>query len=285
VKKIVSFLLMTSLLIFTGCKKETLALDISTLDESTLQTKYLEKPSIGRPKSQDPIDNIFIALNNLKQASYYESESTGKVIAKKAIKLATQNISNRRQITPSATFSESISVSTFVKVAEQLYTTQDKTLKREASKISSSNNIKWKNETTSLTNEEYLNQYGYSSKDPTRYIINEETIISDIEIINNGIGRKYTYKFNLDPLIAPYYYKTSVKKLSDSSTEPKFESIEMIMTFDYKWRMSEIEVNEVYEVTISGLGKVTCHATLTEKFKNIDKYITINENSFFEKQL
>ena len=250
-----------------------------------MQTQYLEKPSHQRPKSQEPMDNIFIALNVLKNATYYESESTGEVAAKKGITLANQKVKNRRIITPHAAFNESISVSSFIKVAEQLYITKDAILKREASKVSSDTNIKWENTTTNLSNKEYLEQYGYSFKDPSRYIINEETIINDIEIVNNGLGRKYTYKFKLDPLIASYYYKTSVKELSNSSTDPNFKSIEITMTFDYKWRMSEIITNEVYEVTISPLGKVTCYASLTETFKNIERYVNIEESSFFEKQL
>ena len=285
-KKVLPFLLVISfLLTFTGCKKDSSEIDLSNLDEKTLQTQYLEKPAYQRPKSQDPMDNIFIALNVLKNASYYESESIGEVSAKKGITLATQKVKNRRIITPAAAFNESISVSSFIKVAEQLYITKDAILKREANKVSSDTNIKWKDTVDSLTNEEYLEQYGYSFKDPTRYIINEKTFINDIEIVNNGLGRKYTYKFKLEPLIASYYYKTSVKELSNSSTDPTFKSIEITMTFDYKWRMSEITTNEIYEVTISPLGKVTCYASLTETFKNIEKHTTINESSFFEKQL
>ena len=57
------------------------------------------------------------------------------------------------------------------------------------------------------------------------------------------------------------------------------------MTFDYKWRMTKIETNETYEITIPVLGNVICEASLIENFKNIDKVINYNEKSFFENQL
>lgn len=282
-KKYINFLLIISLLtVFSGCKKEHYQqIEISP---NLLQTKYLNHPDFSRPKNQKPIDNIFFVLNTLKEANYYESSSTGSVEAKKTITLTTQSIKNKRIITPNASFSESISTSTFVKVAEQIYMTNNTILKREAKEINS-NTAKWKDTTTSLTQEEYLKQYGYSFTDPTKFIINEETIISDIEILNNGIGRKYTYKFKLDPTIAPYYYKTTVKKLSNSTNEPKFSSIEMTMTFDYKWRIKEITTKEVYKINIPALGAITCHSTLTETFKNFEKHITIDESAFFNKQL
>lgn len=283
-KKTISVILLFSFLsILCGCscKKEK---DLLNIEESVLQTTYLDKPDIGRPKSQDPIDNIFISLNTLKKASYYESESTGTIEAKKSITLATQTLTNKRIITPTATFAESVSASTFIKIAEQLYITDTTVLKREASKVSD-NSVSWKNNTTTLTVDDYISQYGFSYSDPSRYIINKDTIISDIEIENNGIGRKYTYKFKLDPDIAPYYYSKSVKKLSNSSTNPKFKSIEMTLTFDYKWRITKIDVKEKYEITLSALGKITCHAHLIETFKNIDKHINIQEESFFKSKL
>ena len=284
-KKLLPLLLILTLTFSACSKKENNQENIDQTKTDIMQTTYLEKPSFGRPKSQETIDNIFIALNVLNEASSYESTSSGKIIAKKgSLKLATQNIENRRIITHDATFNESISVSTFVKVAEQLYITDNTILKRDANKVSSSN-VTWKNTVSKMNQEKYLNQYGYSAKDPTRYIINKETIISDIEIVNNGIGRKFTYKFNLDPSIATHNYKTSVKTLSGSSSLPKFKSVEMIMTFDYKWRMTNITVNEEYEITLSALGTVTCHSSLTETFKNINKSISFPEQSFFEEKL
>ena len=274
--------------ILTGCScstKDKNYNETEITDQNTLLTTYLDKPSAGRPKSQEPINNIFIALNILKEATYYESNASGEIIAKKgSLKLATQNLETRRTITPSATFNESVSVSTFVKIAEQLYITDNEVLKRDASKVSSSD-VSWKNSVTKLSTSKYLEQYGYSAKEPSRYIINEESIISDIEITNNGIGRKFTYKFKLDPTISTYYYKTGVKSLSNSSSYPKFKSIEMEMTFDYKWRMTKIKVDEVYDITISGLGSVTCHANIIETFKNINKVVSINEESFFKSKL
>jgi hypothetical protein len=56
------------------------------------------------------------------------SESFGSA-KKGSLSLATQEISNRKIVTPNATFSESISVSTFVKVAEQLYLAPTQVLK------------------------------------------------------------------------------------------------------------------------------------------------------------
>lgn len=285
-KKSITLLLVISfLLVFTGCKKNNQTIDFNNLDESTKQTTYLEKPTSGRPKSQEPIDNIFIALNNLKQASYYESETTGEIAAKKAITLATQQLKSTKIITPNASFCETTSVSKFLKLAEQLYITKNNILKRDPNKIVSSGNISWKNNAYKLTQETFLKEYGVSFAEPTKYIINKETITSDIEIINNGIGRKYTYKFSLDPQIASYLYQNTILKLSGSTSKPKFKSIEMTMTFDYKWRMSKIEINEVYEITMPALGTVTCHASLIETFKNFEKHITIEESSFFEKQL
>lgn len=270
----------------SGCfKKESNSNNIEITDEQTLETTYKDKPETGRPRMQEPIDNIFIALNELRLATNYESNSTGTVKAKKgSMTLATQKVDNRKIVTPEATFNESISVSTFVKVAEQVYVKDNIFLKRDAKKVSSSG-ITWKNSVDRLSQEQYLNQYGYSPKDPTRYVINKNTIISDIETTNNGIGRKYSYKFSLDPQIAPYFYLSSVKKLSGTSKSPKFKSIEMEITLDYKWRMTQIVVNEVYEIEIPGLGQVTCHASLTETFKNINRNTSIDEALFFNNNL
>lgn len=285
VKKVVQFLLIASFLfVISGCFNKSSENVNAAVSKSDLETTYLNKPSNGKPKSQDEMDNIFIALNVLKNASYYESESSGEVVAKKSVKLATQTVNSRRIITPEASFNESISISTFVKVAEQVYSDGDKFLKREANKVSGSN-VKWNNKVSAFTNTQYKQSYGYYFSDPSRYVINEKTIIGDIEVVNNGIGRKYTYKFNLDPSIAPYYYKKSIKKLSGSSTEPIFKYIQMSITFDYKWRISKIETVEEYSITMGVLGKVNCTATLVENFKNINKNISIDEASFFNKYL
>ncbi len=281
-KKVIQFITLFSfLLILTGCfKKESTTPNIK---EETLETTY-KQATARRPKAEKPIDNIFIALNTLKNATYYESSSSGTIVAKKAITLANQTVKNRRIITPEANFNESISISSFVKVAEQLYSSEDKILKRNAKKVTE-NNVTWENDTSTLSKESYLSQYGYFFTDPTRYVINEDTITSDITVENNGIGRKYTYKFNLDPEIAPYYYKINIKNLSNSSSLPTFKSIEMTITFDYKWRMTKISTYEVYEISISALGTVTCYATITETFRNINKPVEIPEKAFFSKHL
>lgn len=284
-KKFIPLILIISI-ILCGCKKkENNESPTIIKDKDILLTTYLEKPQLGRPKSQEPINNIFIALNNLKNATYYQSTSTGSVVTKKgSVKLTTQTLENQRIITPYVTFNESISISTFVKVAEQIYITDDIILQRKPSKISSSN-ISWSDKVTKLAPSQYLNKYGYSPTNPSRYIINEDTIIGDIEIINNGIGRKFTYKFNLDPTISPYYYKTNVKTLSGSNTTPKFNLIEMQMTFDYKWKMTKIEINEKYEIEVPAIGKIICFANIIESFSNIDRIISIPEASFFKKHL
>ena len=202
-KKIMQLFIIFSFLLsfITGCNKDDTTIDLNNIESSTLETTYLSKPTSGRPKNQTPINNIFIALNILKESLYYESATTGEIKAKKAITLATQKFNNRRILTPEASFSETISVSSFVKIAEQLYIEDETILKRDASSISNSTNVKWKNNTSTLTNQQFKNNYGYSFEDPSRFIINEKTISSDIQIINNGIGRKFTYKFNLDPIL------------------------------------------------------------------------------------
>lgn len=284
-KKLLSLLFILSFIV-SGCSNKNSYQTHAIEDETVLITNYKNKPETGRPRNQTLLDNIFIALNELKTSSNYQSVSKGNVVAKKgSLSLATQEISNRKIVTPNATFSESISVSTFVKVAEQLYLAPTQVLKRNAKKVSNSSSISWDSNVTKLDYQQYLKQYGYSSKDPSRYVINENTIISDIEVVNDGKGRKYTYKFNLDPIIAPYFYKSTVKYLSDSSKDPVFETIEMTMTFDYKWRMTQITVDEIYEIEIPALGKVTCYATLTETFKNVNRNTNIQEESFFKKFL
>lgn len=281
-KVLQSILILVFTITIFGCSKEAPSYD--NVDINSLQTTYLKKPSKGRPKAQDPLDNIFIALNTLKEATYYKSISSGTVKAKKAITLADQSVDTTRIITPDATFVETKSISSFVKVAEQLYITDDLILKRD-SKKASKDTVVWKNDVTELTTSKYLKDYGYSSNDPIRFVINEQTIISDIEIITNGIGRKYTYKFSLDPLLSTYYYRTNVKNTAGANDYPTFKKIEVTMTFDYKWRMTKIETYEEYSISVSGIGNVNCEATLTETFKNINKETKIEQESFFEKYL
>lgn len=265
-----------------GCSKEAPSYD--NVDVDTLLTTYLEKPTKGRPKSQDPIDNIFIALNTLKEATYYKSISNGTVKAKKAMVNINQSVDTTRIVTPSATFVETKSISSFVKVAEQLYITDEIVLKRD-SKKATSESVTWQNNTSKLTIAQYLQDYGYSSNDPIRFIINEQTVKDDIEIITNGTGRKYTYKFSLDPLLSTYYYRTNVKNTAGASDYPTFKKIEVTMTFDYKWRMTRIETYEEYSITMNGIGTVNCEASLTETFKNINKETRIEQESFFKNYL
>lgn len=268
--------------IIFGCSKKAPSYD--NVDINSLQTTYLEKPLKGRPKSQDTIDNIFIALNTLKEANYYKSISNGTIKAKKAIVLTEQSLETTRILTPDATFVETKSLSSFIKVAEQLYITDDGVVKREAKKASK-DSITWQNTASQLSINQYLKSYGYSYTDPVRFIINEETIIGDIEIITNGIGRKYTYKFSLDPALSTYYYRTNIKNTSGSNDYPIFEKIEVTMTFDYKWRMTRIETYEEYSVSMTGIGNVNCEANIIETFKNINKEIEIEQESFFKKYL
>lgn len=276
------FLIFAFTLLSTSCKNK--APNYDNVDKDVLITTYLEAPQKLRPKSQDPMDNIFIALNVLNEASSFESSSTGEVVAKKAIVLQTQKLETNRAITPYASFIETKSISSFVKFTEQIYQTENTILKRDAKKVKG-DTVTWASNVTNLTEEEYLDTHGYPIEIPTRYIINKHTISSKIDIKNNGIGRKYTYKFSLDPHLSTYYYRTNIKNTANSSSYPIFKNIDVTMTFDYKWRMTKIETYEEYSIEIKGLGTVNCTASITEMFKNINKNVEIKEESFFKKHL
>lgn len=120
-------------------------------------------------------------------------------------------------------------------------------------KNSVATDIKWSDgQPKKYTRDEYLNVYGEFSTELSVYVINESTVISAGETVNNGDGT-YSQTFSLNPGAA-YWYQYGMKTRGGLKDYPLFEKIEITFTFDAKWQVLSSYCEEKASISPGALG-------------------------------
>ena len=228
-------------------------------------------PESGTPANFSVLDNIAIANQILFAADYFESSSYGEVKAS----IATQRVYGKRKVKSGNVFTQSISVSSFVELADQQYISGNTYLYRNGSNIK--NDTATFGDVKEMSPDGYLQKYGIPPRELCKYVINETTVLDAVveSFPANGDG-EYVFRLTLDPTAASEYYANEVRTRSGASSNyPQFKSIVLTVTMDSNWIVSQYSVNEEY--TIDKPLKVTCYSTLTETFSNINADLDVPE--------
>ena len=145
-------------------------------------------------------------------------------------------------------------------------------------------NIEWStNQPEYYSQETYLKKYGEFSTELSVYALNEETVASCDDVIDNGNGT-YTQKFVLNA-DAACWYQYGMKTRGGLKSFPEFEKIEITFTFDGKWQVLESVCEEKAKISPVALGgnSVGSSSRTTTSFDYSDGGLDSAHFSYFDR--
>lgn len=151
-------------------------------------------------------------------------------------------------------------------------------------KNSTPSDIEWNgSQPDYYTLETYLKKYGEFSTELTVYVLNDETVASWDEVVDNGNGT-YSQKFCLNN-DAVCWYQYKMKTNGSLKYLPEFEKIEITFTFDSKWQILESYCEEKATISPVALGGNSLGSTgkTTTTFDYSEGGLDNAHYSYFEK--
>ena len=210
-------------------------------------------------------DNLSFIAWAFGEKSDFQAITTGNTTASVLGVPYVQSIYGKRDVKDGKVLKISASKSTLVNLAEEKYFAGNGVLIRRQTKkslINGENTVWQEGEPSYLSVSDYNRYYGVAPGGYSDYIINDNTLIScETPVFENG---RYSIKCTLDPASSTEYYRRQVKTLSGSSSYPEFSSIEAKFVFDENWNLNELNVAEVYDVSL--FGGITCRAEMHTVF-------------------
>lgn len=227
-------------------------------------------PESGSPDDYTPYENLQFAAYKFNHTPTWQTYYSGEVTA-----LGTkQQVRNRRIYDNGILFFEAISVSALKQVAEQKYYSGDTILIRPPVKIDrKSISATWDRNMTTLSEEDYYDDYGLKPNELFKYIMDSSTIISAERL------EGYIYKFVLSNECAKYL-KREVRTMAGSKSDAEYLEVECSMEIDKDWNIIRTTAKERYKIAI--FGNITCTLASTEEFTlNCD--VSIPDRELFQK--
>ncbi len=234
------------------------------VDTSVKIVATMPKPASGSPADYSAYENFCIAAGVLNSASYFRADTEGTIVASVFGAPYNQTLEGHRVSKDGRLFHEVNSTSTMKSVGEQRFFAQDTILMRTA---------KYKKGVPTwgsiglVQTDDFSAKYGIIPREICLYVVNEDTVLES-GFVKEENGLK-TYYMVLDPAAAPERYKRQVGALGGASDYPVFESIKLTYTIDSDWVIQSHTVEETYDISIAGLGAMTCRAVMTETFSDI----------------
>lgn len=245
-----------------------------TTDEETTK---LEIPKTGNARNYSIYDNLAIAAGRFDSIEGFSTRFKGQVVADVFGFGYVQKVDDEKKITKDCYFVKSQSFSSLKNVAEKRFYIKDKVLIRGFDSVDRNQMVSWKNDCYAISNETYLESYGYYPNEMSSYIINQKTILNYKDLSNDD---EIIYEITFDPLIACANYMCQVKTMAQASTYPSFSLLKATIHMTNDWVVTQIENEEMYDINMSGLGSLTCHLTATELFSY--DIPVIEEKEFFK---
>lgn len=281
--KIAVTLCFATTTVLTGCGVGNVLfpranVDVVDVDDPSLSNKYLSRPNEGKPGDISDIkDNLYIAAGVLKETEHWSSQMVGKVQAKVGFIPYDQSVADRRTVNDDEFFFETLTISSFVKKAEQRFVNENSWLVRNGDSPSmegavySSDNIK------AYSKKGYLERYGNYSNGISNYVLNDETIESGT--FDGYADGLYTYTYTLDEEKATAKYIREVKVMAGASDYPIFSKAKLTISIDENWVVHKVSSIDTYSISL--MGGLTCNSRLDDVFTYSDNYIDIPEKADF----
>ena len=214
-----------------------------------------ERPTSGNPLDYSGMDNAAICNWVIRHTDEFKSVTTGTVTAKVAVINYNQDIHNTRIVTKDGCYIETISDSSLVHVYEEKYLENNQVVIRK--------NHSDKYQT--ITNDVFLEKYGWHPKEFQAYILNEDTIRdAKIEAGENG---NYTLTLDLDPVKAVPKKQRETKTIGGAKGYPGYKETVLTITLTSDWTPIEVDTYEVYDIGMPGIGDITCKCNMEEKIE------------------
>ncbi|MBQ8406472.1 MAG: hypothetical protein IJY38_01005, partial [Clostridia bacterium] len=238
----------------------------------------IETPTDGtNPSDYDPKQNAFYAAWAMNELDGFVGHSEGETITKVAVANVSQKIKSHRVVYGEEVYKESISHSTFKGVGSRRFVSGDNYIIQDASKVNNVNEVTWEDTASKISEDAYIEKFGYVSDAITAYIMTEETILS-AEYLGEEDGL-YCYRYELDPVKSTTRLLLEMRTMAGTKSFPIFERAAVEIKMDALWRVAETRTDCVYQVDM--LGGVTCTEDVTEVFSNYNEGIEPPNAEFY----
>ncbi|MBR1974216.1 MAG: hypothetical protein IKA20_00005, partial [Clostridia bacterium] len=233
------------------------------------------------PFNYDPNKNAYYAFGVMNETDSFVGRGEGVTATKVGFANVNQYIKSHRVVNEGEVYKESVSFSKFKGVGVRTFVKGDNYVIHKAAKVSSVNNVTWKDEASKVTQEAFLQAYGVVPNSITAYILTDETILS-AEYLgeDNGI---YSYKYKLEPSKSTVKIALEMRSMAGVKSLPLFTDVNLIIRMDKNWRVTETVTDCTYDVDM--LGGVTCTEKLTEVFTDYEKEVEIPDLEFYHSYL
>lgn len=211
----------------------------------------MERPSTGNPLDYTGKENAAICNWVIRHTSEFKTVTTGTVTAKVAVINYDQSIHNTRIVTKDGCYIETISNSSLVKVYEEKYLENNQVVVRK------NHSDKY----TTITNEVFLEKYGWHPTEFQAYILNEDTIL-DATI--EASGENYILTLTLDPVNATPKKQRETKTVGNAKDVPGYKENILTITLTKDWTPVEVDTYEVYDINMPGIGAIRCKCNMVE---------------------
>lgn len=238
--------------------------DYSTLDSDgyeddvgRIYRDYLSAPKDPLQYSPSDLANIVIYKYGL------EKYTSSDVVASAVSMGVTQKTVGRSIRSGSSFFNESLSQSSFVKVAKRFYQDEDMVDIYDGSIVSEDGRTSADyafQEAVSLP--DYEKTWGRTLDRPVIYTISSKTVKDTSTILKEG--ESYRIVLDLDPLTSVVRYVRQMTAMSDLDNSPEFTEVHVEFTVDADLTLRQMDVHESYYVWV--FGKNFTESTLTETY-------------------
>lgn len=211
----------------------------------------IERPTTGTPIDYTGKENAAICNWVIKHTSEFKTVTTGTVVAKVAFINYNQELKNTRIVTKDGCYIETISDSSLVHVYEEKY------LENEQVVVRKNHSDKY----STITQEVFLEKYGWHPTEFQAYILNEETIL-DATI--EASGENYILTLTLDPIASTPKKQRETKTVGNAKDYPTYKETQLTVTLTKEWVPVEVDTYEVYAIAMPGIGSITCKCNMVE---------------------
>ena len=255
INKILLMIITFALALNVACMGD---LEKEDLSETVDNSNALNTTQSLDSEEDNALQMFLQAIQNVEDADSFYTKTEGFT---KSLGV-TQEISAKRYVIGELMFKESVSYSKLVKTATQVLVANGKYLVRGKERVSSVNEVEWKNEASEITEDEYLSRYGSVIFGFSNYVINEQTITS-VDLTKTDC---YEFSITLDLHLSTVYMTKEMKTNAHSENYPTFTDIKVTVKTDLSLQVISVRYECKYNIKMPLLGEMDCEEDTTEYF-------------------
>ena len=270
INKILLMIITFALALNVACMGD---LEKEDLSETVDNSNALNTTQSLDSEEDNALQMFLQAIQNVEDADSFYTKTEGFT---KSLGV-TQEISAKRYVIGELMFKESVSYSKLVKTATQVLVANGKYLVRGKERVSSVNEVEWKNEASEITEDEYLSRYGSVIFGFSNYVINEQTITS-VDLTKTDC---YEFSITLDLHLSTVYMTKEMKTNAHSENYPTFTDIKVTVKTDLSLQVISVRYECKYNIKMPLLGEMDCEEDTTEYFYSFNQTSSFPEQEFF----